>query len=216
MIRETKYETDSKTGYGLFAPGHLHQPPRYSKKTGRLIISRRPRKVVILKGDIVTGFAGYFASNKDAKTSDTHTAPAGNLGHADGKQIREYVVANLNLRKAVMDADGTRSFVIDSFGANLASEESGIHVSWDMLGVFLNSSYDSDEVANVTSPCQKEITTFHATHSEKRARVSPRFQKTDSFIMMPMYATRDIYEGEHLIWCYPWRALSRPPLSSGR
>lgn len=177
-----------ETGYGLFAPGIW---PKKSK-----------RKVVISKGDVATGYAGFFASNKDRNTSKTHTAPAGNYGLADGKKIRDLVVENIH---------GLETHIIGSPRFNLASKKSGFHVSWDMLGVFLNSSYGSEEQANVTSPCQKEATAFHVASSdvEDRVRVSPRFKKDDilpdSFIMMPMYAIRDIYEGEQLLWCYPWR-----------
>uniref|UniRef100_A0A6C0HJF2 SET domain-containing protein n=1 Tax=viral metagenome TaxID=1070528 RepID=A0A6C0HJF2_9ZZZZ len=205
VIKETKYVNDLETGYGLYAPGSWPPSPRYSAKTGCIIPSKKKRKVVILKGDIVTGYAGFFASNKDKNTSQTHTAPAGNLGHADGKKIRDLVVGRLR------DTESSTLDIIGSPKFNLAPKNSKFHVSWDMLGVFLNSSYGlGAEATNVSSPCQKEATTFFigSNDVEGRVRVSPRFQNVlpDSFIMMPMFATRDIYEGEELFWSYPWRA----------
>ena len=82
-----------------------------------------------------------------------------------------------------------------------------------MLGVLLNSSFGTDVTPNVTKPCAKEATTIHI-ESSVGAGDGRRFSRRllrggdflpESFIMMPMYATRDILEGEQLIWDYPWR-----------
>ena len=216
VIREVKYDTDLKTGYGLFAPGDPCWPPPqiYSKKLKHMVDSKRKRKVVIHAGDIVTGFAGVFGSRKDKKTSKTHTAPAADYGLADGETIRNLIVDNLKaLGKTHLD-------LISSHKFNLAHKDSKFHISWDMTGVLLNSSFGSGVEANVSNPCQAEATTFHIASSDvkDRRRVSPRFMENptpNSFIMMPMYALRDIYEGEQLFWCYPWRIASgrEPPTS---
>ena len=216
VIREVKYDTDLKTGYGLFAPGDPCWPPPqiYSKKLKHMVDSKRKRKVVIHAGDIVTGFAGVFGSRKDKKTSKTHTAPAADYGLADGETIRNLIVDNLKaLGKTHLD-------LISSHKFNLAHKDSKFHISWDMTGVLLNSSFGSGVEANVSNPCQAEATTFHIASSDvkDRRRVSPRFMENptpNSFIMMPMYALRDIYEGEQLFWCYPWRiATGREPPTS--
>lgn len=83
-----------------------------------------------------------------------------------------------------------------------------------MLGVLLNSSFGTNVTPNVTKPCAKEATTIHI-ESSVGAGDGRRFSRRllrggdflpESFIMMPMmYATRDILEGEQLIWDYPWR-----------
>ena len=220
VIREVKYDTDLKTGYGLFAPGRYcwPRPQIYSEKLGRMVDSKSKRKVVIYAGDIATGFAGAFGSRKDKKTSKTHTAPAADYGPADGEIIRNLIVANLEAlgqqqqqQQQKHQSSFTHLDLISSRKFNLAHKDSNFHISWDMTGVLVNSSFGSGEEANVSNPCQDEATTFHIASSDvkDRIRVSPRLMKNppppDSFIMMPMYALRDIYEGEQLFWSYPWR-----------
>ena len=186
VLRKTTGNEVGGAGFGLFAPS----------------TSLTRTKVAIKKSDLVTGFAGEFASKKDANTSRTHSVPAGNYGYGDGKKIRDLVIDNLDGQSQVN--------IIGSTKCNLAPASYGFCILWDMLGVLLNSSLGTGVAPNVSNPRVKEATTFHINSGAGDGRrVSRRLQgrnvPPDSFIMMPMYATRDIMEGEQLLWEYPWR-----------
>jgi hypothetical protein len=184
----------------LFAPGKLTES---RTRDGQL--SLRLPKVAIKKGDTVTGLAGRFASAKDPNTNRYYTAPAGDLGHADGGYIRELVVKALDGLNEVQVTASTKF-------KPPASASSGFYVLWDMLGVFLNSSYKTGVEANVSNPCKEKATVFHIESSVEEAGDGRRFSRRlrgeefpESFIVMPMIALRDIMEGEQLMWEYSWK-----------
>lgn len=104
VLRLTRGGKDVGSGYGLFAPGTWPRPLLPDGRT-----SANPRKVAIYEGHLVTGFAGGFASAKDPNTSDTHSAPAGNFGLADGKNIRDLVIKKLNGQSQVNIIGSTKS-----------------------------------------------------------------------------------------------------------
>jgi len=201
VLRKTSSDKDIGAGYGLFAPGKLIES---RTRAGQLSVGLP--KVAIKKGDTVTGLAGRFASAKDPNTSRFYTAPAGDLGHADGGYIRELVVKALD---GLTEVQVTAS----SKFKPPASASSRFYVLWDMLGVFLNSSHKTGVEANVSNPCKEKATAFHIESIVEEAVDGRRFSRRlrggeefpESFIVMPMIALRDIMEGEQLMWEYPWK-----------
>lgn len=178
----------------------------------------------IRKGEKITGYYGLMTDRNSISSSKTHTTTLYNSGDlADGelisKSLQEYCRVN-EIEEVVFTRDTKIPLIFPTIETNTLQTPSEDNspsncfsrtLNFQMLGSMLNSSMGSDQDANVYLAYEQAktmpINIEGILELESQSRKSKRIRKEciDSCIEIPMYAIRDIYGNEQLLWKYPYK-----------